>query len=69
MSPGAVRQGSSDSDPLVLEDVKAEDFERFLWVFYNPWVFVFIYLGLTAADQPDDLDDIPYTMLRSRIGR
>ncbi|KAJ2936054.1 hypothetical protein H1R20_g1040, partial [Candolleomyces eurysporus] len=36
MSPGAVRLGSSDADPLVLEDVRAEDFERLLWVFYNP---------------------------------
>ncbi|KAJ3507331.1 hypothetical protein NMY22_g16962 [Coprinellus aureogranulatus] len=36
MSPGSTRQGSSDADPLVLENVRPEDFERFLWVFYNP---------------------------------
>lgn len=36
MSPGSTRQGASDADPLVLEDIRPEDFERFLWVFYNP---------------------------------
>ncbi|KAF9479074.1 hypothetical protein BDN70DRAFT_879143 [Pholiota conissans] len=35
-SPGDVRQGTNDSDPIVLEDVKPEEFEKLLWVFYNP---------------------------------
>lgn len=35
-SPGNIREGSNDKDPVVLEDVAAEDFEKFLWVFYNP---------------------------------
>ncbi len=35
-SPGDSLKGSSDSDPLILEDVLKVDFERFLWVFYNP---------------------------------
>ncbi|KAH9042754.1 hypothetical protein EDB85DRAFT_2227017 [Lactarius pseudohatsudake] len=36
-SPGETIKGSSDNLPLVLEgDVTKSDFERFLWVFYNP---------------------------------
>ena len=31
-------RGSNDSDAYTLEDVKSEDFARFLWVFYNPYV-------------------------------
>jgi len=34
--PGEFSKGSSDNNPLVLEDVTIVDFERFLWVFYNP---------------------------------
>lgn len=34
--PGEFTKGSSDNNPLVLEDVLIVDFERFLWVFYNP---------------------------------
>ncbi|KAI0688442.1 hypothetical protein BC835DRAFT_1284594 [Cytidiella melzeri] len=29
-------KGSSDSNPIPLDDVREEDFSRFLWVFYNP---------------------------------
>jgi len=35
-SPGDSSKGSSDNNPLVLEDALQVDFERFLWVFYNP---------------------------------
>lgn len=35
-SPGDPFKGSSDNNPLVLEDTLKVDFERFLWVFYNP---------------------------------
>jgi hypothetical protein len=35
-SPGDSHKGSSDSNPLVLDDALKVDFERFLWVFYNP---------------------------------
>jgi hypothetical protein len=35
---GELTKGVSDSNPLVLEDVLQIDFERFLWVFYNPCV-------------------------------
>jgi len=28
--------GSSDNDPLILDDILEVDFERLLWVFYNP---------------------------------
>ncbi|PPQ64174.1 hypothetical protein CVT24_008548 [Panaeolus cyanescens] len=36
-SPGHVREGSADSSPIMLEeDVKPQDFEKLLWVFYNP---------------------------------
>ncbi|KAH7883266.1 hypothetical protein F5I97DRAFT_219120 [Phlebopus sp. FC_14] len=30
------QRGSSDNNAYTLEDVKSEDFARFLWVFYNP---------------------------------
>lgn len=36
--PGEFTKGTSDSQPFVLEDTLHVDFERFLWVFYNPWV-------------------------------
>jgi hypothetical protein len=35
-SPGDSSKGSSDNNPLDLEDALKVDFERFLWVFYNP---------------------------------
>ncbi|KAK7036477.1 hypothetical protein VNI00_011674 [Paramarasmius palmivorus] len=35
-SPGAPRQGTSESSAIVLDDIKADDFAKFLWVFYNP---------------------------------
>jgi len=35
-SPGDSFTGSSDNNPLVLEDALKVEFERFLWVFYNP---------------------------------
>ena len=30
------RTGGSDADPCILDGVNADDFSRFLWVFYNP---------------------------------
>ncbi|CAL1711779.1 unnamed protein product [Somion occarium] len=33
---GQPPKGSSDTNPYPLEDVRADDFSRFLWVFYNP---------------------------------
>lgn len=36
-SPGRSAQGTEDSNAIVL-DVRAKDFERLLWVFYNPYV-------------------------------
>ncbi|KAI0827715.1 hypothetical protein BC628DRAFT_1284420, partial [Trametes gibbosa] len=33
---GQAPKGSSDSNPFPLEDINAEDFSKFLWVFYNP---------------------------------
>ena len=30
--------GSSEANPLVLDDATSEAFARFLWVFYNPYV-------------------------------
>ncbi|KDR75465.1 hypothetical protein GALMADRAFT_140117 [Galerina marginata CBS 339.88] len=35
-SPGDVREGTTDNDPVVLEDVSPAEFEKLLWVFYNP---------------------------------
>jgi len=37
-SPGDVSEGSSDKNPLVLDDASKVDFERLLWIFYNPYV-------------------------------
>jgi len=34
--PGEFTKGSSDSNPFILEDTFIVDFERLLWVFYNP---------------------------------
>ncbi|KAI0330431.1 hypothetical protein GY45DRAFT_1218890, partial [Cubamyces sp. BRFM 1775] len=34
--PGQAPKGSSDSNPFPLDDVAADDFSKFLWVFYNP---------------------------------
>ena len=34
--PGQAPRGSSDVNPFVLDDVREDDFSRFLWVFYNP---------------------------------
>ncbi|KAI0279105.1 hypothetical protein BGY98DRAFT_970511 [Russula aff. rugulosa BPL654] len=34
--PGEFTKGTSDSQPFFLEDTLHVDFERFLWVFYNP---------------------------------
>lgn len=39
--PGEFTKGSSDVHPLVLEGTLEVDFERFLWVFYNPSVYSF----------------------------
>lgn len=38
--PGEHVQGANDHNPFVLEDALSEDFARFLWVFYNPYVYV-----------------------------
>lgn len=34
--PGETAKGSSDNLPYVLEGISKTEFERFLWVFYNP---------------------------------
>ncbi|KAM5544950.1 hypothetical protein V8D89_001061 [Ganoderma adspersum] len=33
---GQVVKGSSDASPFPLDDIVADDFSKFLWVFYNP---------------------------------
>ncbi|EJF57166.1 hypothetical protein BD309DRAFT_840413, partial [Dichomitus squalens] len=33
---GQTPKGSSDANPFPLDDVAADDFSKFLWVFYNP---------------------------------
>jgi hypothetical protein len=37
-SPGQPQQGSSHLTAIKLHNVTAKDFEKFLWVFYNPSV-------------------------------
>jgi hypothetical protein len=44
--PGEFTKGSSDVHPLVLEDILEVDFQRFLWVFYNPSVYSFLHSPL-----------------------
>lgn len=34
--PGEFTKGSADNNPFILEDTIRVDFERFLWIFYNP---------------------------------
>ncbi|KAH9912775.1 uncharacterized protein BXZ73DRAFT_4888, partial [Epithele typhae] len=34
--PGQPSKGSSDAHPFALEDVEADAFSKFLWIFYNP---------------------------------
>jgi len=36
VSPGQTREGTTNTEPVVLDGVTAEEFERLLWVFYNP---------------------------------
>jgi hypothetical protein len=40
-NPGAPQQGTSEANAIVLEGVKASEFERLLWVFYNPCVLLY----------------------------
>jgi hypothetical protein len=40
MPPGETTKGSCDTFPFPLKDITMEEFERFLWVFYNPFVFL-----------------------------
>lgn len=37
-APGGQRSGISETSSIVLSDVGPEEFARFLWVFYNPYV-------------------------------
>jgi len=37
-SPGDIREGTTDKDPVFVDGVAPEDFEQLLWVFYNPCV-------------------------------
>lgn len=39
--PGQPPKGSSDVNPFTLDDIREEDFSRFLWVFYNPKYYVY----------------------------
>ena len=43
--PREFPKGVSDAHPLVLEDIRKVDFERLLWVFYNPCVHSFCALS------------------------
>jgi len=43
--PGEFTKGSSDNNPFYLEDALIVDFERLLWVFYNPYVLGFLRLS------------------------
>ena len=64
--PGQPPKGSSDVNPFPLDDVHEEDFSRFLWVFYNP------YVGIIAIPRASCADPSPgntqYTMRMRRSG-
>ncbi|KAF9047609.1 hypothetical protein BJ165DRAFT_1344790 [Panaeolus papilionaceus] len=48
-SPGSEREGTTESNPIMLEeDIKPRDFEKLLWVFYNPRYS--LYEGATVDD-------------------
>jgi len=41
--PGTTGEGLTDVDPVILPNaITAEDFETFLWVFYNPCVLLVV---------------------------
>ncbi|OBZ69485.1 hypothetical protein A0H81_10107 [Grifola frondosa] len=40
-SPGQAPRGSSEANPFPLDDLAADDFARFLWVFYNPMYSIY----------------------------
>jgi hypothetical protein len=63
-SPGDSLKGSSDNNPLVLENTLKVDFERFLWVFYNPYVFVHNFLASSNCR----VGNTPFTMPVLRSG-
>jgi len=62
--PGEFTKGSSDNNPFILEDTLKVDFERFLWVFYNPSV-----LG-SQLISPSDIvsENTPSILLMSKNG-
>lgn len=39
-SPGRTPIGTSDSEAYKLDNVNADEFARFLWIFYNPYVAI-----------------------------
>jgi hypothetical protein len=39
-SPGQTKEGTTPDSPVVLDGITAEEFERLLWVFYNPYVHI-----------------------------
>jgi hypothetical protein len=46
-------RGSSDNNAYTLDDVKSEDFARFLWVFYNPYVYL---ISFSRTRHPDSCE-------------
>ena len=56
---GHHRVGASDNEPLVLHDVRTDDFSRFLWVFYNPCVYFISALSLCPGSISDG-STVPY---------
>ena len=56
---GNHRVGTSENDPLVLQEVRTDDFSRFLWVFYNPCVY-FIFTRSLCPSFISDGSMIPY---------
>jgi len=67
-SPGFKLAGSDDSTAIILDNLSAAEFAKFLWVFYNKYVhfpFCFIFSELTS----NLAERTPSTMLQLRTGR
>jgi len=66
--PGTTGEGLTDVDPVILPNaITAEDFETFLWVFYNPCVFA---TSILCSKSKSSTGDIPsMTISQSNNGK
>jgi hypothetical protein len=69
--PGVTGQGTSDRDPIRLTHVTPDDFETFLFVFYNPSVdfFLFFFWAVLANAHSHITEGTLFTKAQSTSGR